>query len=157
MPFRRLRLPLWRECAKEMIEKGVKHGDVFPSSYFETLLRCSPDTMQFSLGIAEIRRVLEQRGLYLSGRGQKGEQFVVLPAEANVDVMACYARKATDALKRGVILGTNTRLDLLGSEDRRRHEAMLEKMAIKFALMSRSGQVAKALPKRRRELLQKTA
>lgn len=152
-----IRLPLWRECAKEMLAQGVEYGKVYPSAYFETWLRCAADSMGFSLGIAEIRRVLESHGFYLSGRGQKGEQYIILPPQANADVMQCYARKATDALKRGVILGTNTRLDSLGADDRRRHESMLEKMAVKFALVSRSQQVAAALPKSAQALLQKSA
>jgi cell division protein ZapA (FtsZ GTPase activity inhibitor) len=48
-----------------------------------------------------------------------------------------YQSKAIDALKRGVILGTNTRLDLLDEQDRRRHESMLEKIAMRSALVTR--------------------
>lgn len=138
-----VRLPLWRECVKEMLANGVNHGDVFPSKYFEDWLRVPPDSMRFGLDISNIRRVLEQNGYYLSGRGQKGEQFVILPPKANTSVMHAYSRSATDALKRGVILGTNTRIDLLGAEDRRRHEAMLEKMATKLALVHHSQRISK--------------
>jgi hypothetical protein len=152
-----VKLPLWRECAKSMLEKGIEHGKVYPSSFFEEWLRCAPDSMHFSLGIAEIRRALEPHGFYLSGRGQKGEQYVILQPEAHGDVMMGYARKASDALRRGCILGTGTRLDLLKGEDRRRHESICEKMAVKFALVSRSSQVMKALPEQARKRLQKAS
>lgn len=152
-----LKLPLWRECAKEMLVQGIEYGKVYPSQYFEDRLRCASDSMTFSMGIAEIRRALEPHGFYLSGRGQKGEQYVILPAQANANVMMCYSRKASDALKRGVILGTNTRLDTLSADDRRRHESVLEKMAVKLALVSRSQQIASALPESAKTLLEQSA
>lgn len=148
-----LRLPLWRECVKHMQAQGVSHGQAFSAQFFEDELRCKRDSMAFALSISEIRRALEEDGFYLTGRGQNGEQYVVVPAAANADIMKMYGRKAADALRRGVILGTNTRLDLLGPEDRRRHEAVLEKMAIKCALLERSGAVMKALPAATKKLL----
>lgn len=148
-----LRLPLWRECAKEMLATGIRHGQTYPASFFEERLKTDKLSMPYSLGIAEIRRLLEQKGYYLSGRGQHGTQFIILPPSSNADVMLGYGRKAADALKRGVILGTNTRLDLLNAEDRRRHEAVLERMAIKAVLISRSTQIANALPASAKHLL----
>lgn len=148
-----LRLPLWRECLKKMRAEGLEHGRVYPVKFFTDELRCQPDAMQFSLGIAEIRRELEEDGCYLSGRGQRGEQFIILPARYNADVMLSYGRKAADALRRGVILGTNTPMHLLGAEDRRRHESILEKMAIKSCLMLRAATIAKALPDSAKKLL----
>src|ERR1044071_688119 len=108
-----LRLPLWRECVRHMLAAGVEHGKIYPANFFEKELRCESASMQFSLAIAEIRRALEEEGFYLSGRGHRGEQYVILPVELHADVMLGYGRKAADALRRGVILGTNTRLDLL--------------------------------------------
>lgn len=151
------RLPLWKACVEEMIAAGVKYGDVFASSFFSARLKCSQDSMEFSLGISEIRRALEREGMYLSGRGQNGEQFVVLPPAKNADVMMDYGRRAADALRRGVILGTNTRLDLLEPGERERHEKMLEKMAIKAALIMRSSSVVKALSSTARKRLKITA
>lgn len=148
-----VRLPLWREAHRKMLAEGIQHGTVYPAEFFEKELRCERDSMSFSLAIAELRRALEEDGYYISGRGQKGDSFVILPPEAHADVMINYGRKAADALRRGVILGTNTRLDLLSAGDRRRHESLLEKMAIKSALLARSGQIAKALPEAKRSLL----
>lgn len=147
------RLPLWKECVKDMKAQGIAHGKIYDSGYFEEQLRCKRDCMAFALAIAEIRRALEEDGFYLSGRGQKGDSFVVVPPENNADVMQAYGRKAADALMRAVILGTNTRLDLLAPADRRRHEAILEKMAIKSILLQRSAQIAKALPDSAKKLL----
>lgn len=138
---------------EQMRADGVHYGKTYPAEFFEGMLRCKRDAMEFGLAISEIRRELEKDGFYLSGRGQKGNQYVVLPPSGNVDVMAHYSRVASDALKRGVILGTNTRLDTLSAEERRKHENMLERMAIKAALVSRSAQVAKVIAKKNPKLL----
>ena len=109
--------------------------------------------MKFGLAISEIRRELEKKGFYLSGRGQKGDQFIILPAEANQDVMLSYQRAAIDAMKRGVILGTTTRLDLLNEADRTRHEKILEKLAWRVALVAKCNKVVKALGDKATNLL----
>lgn len=140
-----IRLPLWKSAFEEMQKQGVHYGQTWPAEFFETYLRCKRDDMRFGLAISEIRRELEKEGFYLSGRGQNGNQFVVLQPENNVDVMAQYQRAAADALKRGVILGTNTRLDTLKDAERKRHESMLERMAVKSILLSRSGRIKSVL------------
>jgi hypothetical protein len=76
-------------------------------------------------------------GFFLSGRGQKGEQFVIVDAAANTSVMENFQAQAVRALRNGVILGTNTRIDVLTEEERRKHEATLERLAVRSALISR--------------------
>lgn len=152
-----VRLPLWKSCLDNIRNAGVVYGQTFTAEYFEKQLRVTRDSMQFGLAISEIRRELEKDGFYLSGRGQKGNQFVILPAESNADVMQHYSRAALDALKRGVILGTNTRLDTLSVQDRRKHESTLEKMAIRVSLMRRSHQIYKAVKSTKPELLEDLA
>lgn len=138
-----------------MRESGVHHGSVFTSDFFEKELKTTRDDMKFGLSISEIRRELEKDGFYLSGRGQKGDQFVILPPEANAEVMLGYQRAAVDALARGVILGTNTRLDMLSDSDRRRHESLLQKIATKAVLMNRSRSIAKVLKEQSPNLLER--
>ena len=138
-----IRLPLWKGCVETMRQSGVTYGSTYEASYFEERLKCKRDTMEFGLAMSEIRRALEGDGFYLSGRGQKGDAFIVLMPEANADVMLTYQRAAINALKRGVILGTNTRLDTLDSEARARHESILEKLAMRAVLMNRSSAIYK--------------
>lgn len=147
------RLPLWKACLDSMREEGLSYGKTFTSEFFEGKLKCERDSMSFGLSLHQIRRELEEDGFYLSGRGFKGTQFLILPPESNRDVMASYQRQALDALKRGVILGTNTRVDLLPPADKKKHEAMLEKLATRAALMSRSRLIAKAILKHSPDLL----
>jgi hypothetical protein len=149
-----VRLPLWKSCLEDMLASGINYGVTYPAEFFEKKLRCPRTDMRFGLAISEIRRGLEMHGFYLSGRGLKGDSFIVLQPSANQDVMRSYSSAAVDALKRGVILGTNTRLDLLNAEDRRRHESMLEKMAIRLVLMKRSGTIHRELAGNKHKLLE---
>lgn len=133
-----VRLPLWKACLEDMLSRGVDYGDTYATSYFEEKLKAKRNTMEFSLAISSIRTSLLEHGKYLSGRGQKGESFVVLNPEANASVMQTYQREAIKALKKGVILGTSTDMQLLTDDERRRHEATLERMSIRAALVCRS-------------------
>lgn len=141
-PTEALRLPLWKNCYERMIADGCDYGSTYPASFFERELKAERDSMRFNLDISEIREALEAHGFYLSGRGHRGEEWVILPPQTNADTLNSYQRNAVKLLKRGVILGTNTRLDLLTAEQRRRHERTLEKIATRAALMGRKLPVA---------------
>ena len=132
-----LRLPLWKNVYEQMIAEGCDYGRTYAAEFFETSLKTTRDTMRFGLDLARIRRALEYHGFYLTARGQGGNQFIIVQPESNADKLIGYQRAAIDALKRGVILGTNTRLDSLTDEQRRRHESTLEKLATRAALVSR--------------------
>lgn len=148
-----VRLPLWKACVDSMLAAGVSYGQIYTAEFFEESLKCRRDEMQFGLAVSEIRRSLETKGFYLSGRGFKGDSFVILEPNKNRDVMKSYATAALDALKRGVILGTNTRMDLLSGEDRRKHESALEKMATRLVLMQRPKTFANLAKKNGAKLL----
>src|SRR6266496_5515699 len=132
------RLPLWESLVQQMRTEGLAYGKEYPIEYFEAGLEHKRTDSLIGIEIHKVRRELEHEGFYLSGRGFKGNKFVLLPVANNQKVMRQFARKAVDALKRGVILGTNTPLHMLEGDERRRHEATLEKMGNRLALMSRS-------------------
>ena len=132
-----VRLPLWKNCYEEMLRNGVDYGVTYSSDFFEQRLKAKRDSMTFGLDVSKIRAALLSHGFFLSGRGQKGEQFVILDASANTSVMENFQTQAIKALRSGVILGTNTRVDVLTAEERRKHESMLEKLAVRSALISR--------------------
>ena len=138
-----LRLPLWKNCLDEMLHAGVEYGATYSADFFEERLKCKRDTMTYGLDISKIREGLLKYGFFLSGRGQKGEQFVILQASANSSVMENFQAQAIKALRSGVILGTNTRIDLLNDEERRKHEATLERLAVRTALVTRKLPVLK--------------
>ena len=132
-----LRLPLWKNCYEEMLRDGVDYGRTYTAEYFEEMLKTKRDSMTYGLDVSKIRAALLSHGFFLSGRGQKGEQFVIVDASANTAVMENFQAQAIKALRSGVILGTNTRVDVLTDEERRKHESMLERLAIRSALISR--------------------
>jgi hypothetical protein len=79
---------------------------------------------------------------------------VILPPAANVEIMKGYSRAAIDALKRGVVLGTNTRLDALSEGERWKHEAMLERLVLRAALVQRSEPIGEFIKKHDPKLLE---
>ncbi len=147
------KLPLWRTCVEEMLEEGVEYGQVFKAEFFEEKLDATKDTFQYSLAVSKVRRELEREGFYLSGRGQNGTQFVILQPAHNVDIMRHYSKVARDALTRGVILGTSTRLDLLTEGERAKHETVLEKIATRQVLVSRADSIRRLVEKHEPKLL----
>lgn len=150
------KLPLWSSCVETLKTHAmVNYGQSIDAAFFEAELLCQRDSIEFSLAISQIRRELELDGFYLSGRGQKGNQFVILPPASNANIMDAYSRAALDALRRGVILGTNTRLDTLTESEKRRHEGILERLATRAALVARSSQIIKVINKTAPGLLQK--
>lgn len=136
-PISVLKLPLWKSCYEEMVKDGCAYGQTYETEYFEQRLKEKRETMAFGLAMSQIRTALLKHGLFLSGRGQKGSQFVIVDAAANSRVMENFQHQAAIALQKGVILGTNTRIDVLTEEERRKHEATLERLAVRSALMSR--------------------
>ena len=143
------------ELLDEMRAKDMVHyGAAIPAEFFEEALKAPRNSMEYGLGVSSIRRELLQDGLFLSGRGQRGKQFVFLQPAANANVMAGYQRAAVDALTRGVILGTSTPIDLLTEGERRRHEGLLERIATRAALVQRSAQAAAIIRKHAPKLLQ---
>ena len=110
--------------------------------YFEQALKTKRDDMRFGLAVSEIRRVLETKGFYLSGRGLKGDSFIILEPWNHVSVMKSYASSALDNIRRGVVLGYNTRTDMLTAEQKRKHDSVVEKMATRLSLLLRATTIA---------------
>lgn len=135
------RMPEWKDCLDRITREGLDYGKVYTAEFFEKHLKCSRGDIRYSLDISKIRRELERQGYYLSGRGQNGNQYVVVSPNQNTDVMKKYQRAALDSLNRGVILGTNTPLHLLQNGDRIKHEQMLQNMATKLVLMQRTNRM----------------
>ena len=137
LAFDVIKLPEWKSCLEDMVKEGIDYGAVFATAWMEERLRCKRDTMRFGLDVSRIRTKLLEEGFYLSGRGANGERFEIVPAAANAQVMENLQAEAARALAKGVLLGTNTRIDVLTDSERRKHEAMLEKLAVRAALFSR--------------------
>jgi len=147
------KLPLWNSCVEKMKKDGIGYGSTYNAEFFEEHLGEPRDTMEFALGVSHVRRALEHDGFYLSGRGGNGTDFRVVPVERNCEVLKKYGRDARMALQRGCILGTSTPLHLLGAEDRRRHEAILERLAMQSVLVARTNGIVKVVKRHSPKLL----
>lgn len=149
-----VKLPLWKNCLESMVQGGVKYGDTYPAEFFEKELRCGRDEMKFGLALSLIRRELEELGFYISGRGQKGNQYVILPPGSNSDVGSNYEYHAIDCFKRGLKLLASTPQHLLSEEEKRKHEKIQNRIAIRLALIRRSVAIEKFVKKTNPKLLE---
>lgn len=137
----------WRLVAEDLLANEIDYGSFFPTAQLEKTLGLTREMPEFAFAMCGIRGILLNRGFYLTARGQHGEQYVVIPACENADVMLNMSQQASNALRKGIILGTMTSMDKLTPEERRRHESVLEKLAHKSALLRHSEKAYKlALP-----------
>ena len=137
-----------------MREQGIEHEKVFTVEWLAKMLRFDADSMAFGIAISDIRRELEQDGFYLNGYGQNGESYQILHARDNHKVMERYQRQAMDSFRRAVILGGMTDTSSLTEEEKRKHEKVLSRAAIRLALTKRSTQVDRILKGADRKLLE---
>lgn len=130
--------PLWKNFVSTMKDAGRLHyGAFFTTTEMESALSCKEESVEFAFAVARVRRALRRDGKNFTARGQRGQGFQVAAVETNHAEMQRLQQAAMNAMREGVILGTHTPIELLSSEDRRKHEAVLEKMAVRLALINR--------------------
>jgi len=149
--------PLWKNVIVLLEDQGVDYKTVIKADWLEKELDLPRTAPRFAFAINAIRRHFEHQGMYLTCREQHGEQYYFVPPENNYEVMQMQQTRAIRALKRGVILGTNTPLSTLSPENRKRHEKQLEQMATRAALMMRPSAVLKILNGKKEEEPKKLA
>jgi hypothetical protein len=149
--------PLWKNVIVILEEQGVDYNTVLKVDWLEKELDVARNTKEFAFAIHGMREHFEQQGMYLTCLHRRGEEFYFRPAAENWEQMQKFQTKAIRALKRGVILGTNTPLDTLDPENRKRHEKQLEQMATRAALMMRQSTVLKILNGKKQEQPRKLA
>ena len=138
------RLPLWKAF---LDENEIDYGFTVQADELSRFLDLKPDTVEFAFAVQNIRKELRKRGMVFTSRGENGERYVVAPPAKNQGEMARMQRTAINAMKQGVILGTSTPVEMLTADERRRHEALTERMATRLALVSRKTIKAEPTPK----------
>ena len=131
------RLPLWKDWI-ERNEHRIAHGLTVTMEEMEEALDGIRETQAFNMEVFKIRSELRHRGMNFSQRGLRGAGFQILPPNTNADEMEHMNRVAVNSLTASVILGTRTNLNLLSECERKRHEAVTEKMAHRVALLGRT-------------------
>ena len=131
------RLPLWQTTLAAMRKEGVRYGQTYSMESFELRLGANRDSAEFGFGINLIRRELIHDGFYLTARGQAGQGYAIAWADQLADIMLRKERRAIDELSQAVILGSNADLRTLTPDQKRRHEAVLSRVAQRAALASR--------------------
>lgn len=130
------KLPLWKAWVDEHGE-SFGYGDSVSSGDLVKYLDESEDSLKFAMAIHEIRKWFRRKGMNFTARGQSGTGYVISPPASNRVEMERMAKAAASAMREGVILGSTTPLDMLTEEERRIHEKLTEKMAIRMAMLSR--------------------
>ena len=132
------KLPLWRSFYTDAKDAGrFKYGAFFTVAELELALAAKEDTAEFRFSVSLIRRALRREGKNFTERGQQGSGLLIAPVETNANEIQRLQSAALSAMREGVILGTTTPLELLTAEDRRRHEAIVERLGKRLALISR--------------------
>jgi hypothetical protein len=131
------RLPLWKDWI-ERNEHRLAYGLTVTTEEMEAALEEKTGSVEFNMAILNIRMVLRHRGMNFSQRGFRGAGFHIAPPNTNAEEMERMNRVAVNSLKASVILGTKTNLNLLSECERKRHEAVTEKMAHRVALLGRT-------------------
>jgi hypothetical protein len=131
------RLPLWKDWI-ERNEHRLAYGLTVTTEEMEAALEEKIGTVEFNMAILNIRIVLRHRGMNFSQRGLSGAGFHIAPPNTNAEEMERMNRVAVNSLTASVILGTRTNLNLLSECERKRHEAVTEKMAHRVALLGRT-------------------
>jgi hypothetical protein len=124
-------------------ENKLVYGAFFSSSDMEIHLSCKENTAEFAFAISHIRRALRRSGQNFTARGQMGQGYQIAAPGTNHAEVSRLQHVALNAMREGVILGTETPLELLSAEERRKHEAVTEKLATRLALVNRRALPAK--------------
>lgn len=133
------KLPLWKSWI-EANESRLTYGAQFTSKELTEYLGLTEDSLQFAMSVHYIRKALRRKGMNFTARGQYGSGYTIAQPGTNHAEMKRMANAAASAMREGVILGTSTPLDLLTEDERRIHESLTEKMAIRLALIARKAQ-----------------
>lgn len=136
-------LPLWKSFAEQLIAEGIEHGKEYRAEVFEDGLGCKRDSIEYGFAVSEVRKILEDLGYYLSGRGMNGKAFVIIEPEGHCDVAGSRERQAMVLLLRATKLLSTTRRELMSSEDVRKLDSVLARLQIKSALISRDVRIVK--------------
>lgn len=129
-------LPLWKAWMEENASR-IQYGAQFTSDELVKFLDQPEESIGFAMSIHEIRKALRRRGMVFTARGEFGKGYKISPPCANADEMKRMERAAVSSLREAVVLGTSTPLDILTSDERKLHEALLEKVSTRLALIAR--------------------
>lgn len=142
------------EVVEELRSLGwLTYGRAIPAEWFIERIGEQPGTLRFGCALSTVRRELERHGFYLRGSGMHQKPLQIIAAEKNLDQMKGYSHRASDHIKRAVILGEATNRDALTAGDLQRHDGYLARLQNKRALMQRSESIYNAVNKLQPKLI----
>lgn len=151
------KLPLWRSCVDVMREQGITYGKIYPTEFFESQLRCLRDSQEFAFAMMHIYsalRNLEPERYVLTCRGQEGKQYIVLPPNDTAEWSGEKFLQAQNVMAECYKVGCSVPKTLLSDSEQKIHEARLERMGTKLALLNRSKKIYSEVKKIKPKLLE---
>jgi hypothetical protein len=104
-----------------------------------------PRTQAFSFFLTNVRKVLAEQGMWLSGEGQEGKGFFVVRPSENAVVSSRFTNQYFRGMETMQTLLENTPLDQLTEAEVRRHEKELRELKYTTRLMKRKREVVTVL------------
>jgi len=139
--------PLYKNVIYILEEQGVNFKTVIKVPWLEEQLQSRCKTVQFNGAVHKIRRHFIPHGMFLTCRGQRGEQYIFAEPGYNHAIIAQMQAKAFRALKTGTILGTNTPMDSMDAEEAKRHERALAQISLRLAFVRKPQTTLKLINK----------
>jgi hypothetical protein len=122
-------------------------GSFFPNEQISEWSGYEPNTQPFSFFLTNVRNVLVEQGMWLSGEGQEGKGFFVVRPSENAVVASRFTGKAQRALKAMETLLERTPLDTLSEAEKRRHEKELRELKYTNRFFERKSEAVRLLNK----------
>lgn len=132
-------LPIWKAWLEENADR-IKFGATFTSEELVKFFGEPEDSLKFAMAIHDLRKALRRRGMNFTARGQFGKGYCIPQPNTNADEIQRMQRAAISAMREAHILGTSTPTNLLTDEERRLHDACVERIANRLVLMTRKDQ-----------------
>jgi hypothetical protein len=111
------------------------------------------DTKEFGFFVSDVREVLVEQGMWLSGEGQQSKGFFIVRPSENAIVASRFSGKAHRALQLMQRLLERTPLTDLNEAERRRHEKELRELRYSNRLHARRDEVLEVIKKHKPGLL----
>jgi hypothetical protein len=106
-----------------------------------------PGTQEFNFFVSNVRQLLVQRGMWLSGEGQEEKGFFVVRPSENAVVASRMKNKAERVLFNMRQLLENTPLEQLSDPEKRRHEKELREIRYTTRVLRRKSEVIAVIKK----------
>lgn len=124
----------------EWMQRDITFGKGWQVTDLAEQLKLEPFTMQFSVAMSEVNKVLERDGYHLTTRGKSGQEYYVESLERSSAIASSMNADAVRTLRRAVVFlhgVTSKHDDKLSEAQKRKLEKQAEIVALRYVLAAR--------------------